>query len=330
MSRDTVLAGSAGPAPVSSGLVGPLILVVAGLVALGGGSLILRSFGPGYRVGRLLASTPRATIEEAGTLAATGTRRYIRVDGRLDSAEDFPDEHDRPLVYRRRRLETQRAGRWTVIHEDVEVVPFEVRDGLAALAVDGARLGDGLVVLPRESVGTAADAPDRVPRDLPPTTPLRYRVEQVSAVEHATVLGVPERRPDGTTALTAGLGRPLILSTLEPTEAMQLLAGGRRGRPLAALALLGAGIGLLAVGLAWAVVAVFAATVVPGPVLAASPSATPGTGGDTRSVGEGPGLVGSPLMAIGIVIAIAALSLVASLIYVRATARRDAERSDRR
>jgi hypothetical protein len=309
--------------------VGPLIVVVAGLVALGGGSLILRSFGPGYRVGRLLASTPSATIEEAETLAANGTRRYVRIAGRLDSAEDFPDEHERPLVYRRRRLEAWRAGRWTIVDEDVQVVPFEVREGLAALAVDGARLGDGLVVLPRESVGTAADAPERVPDDLPPATPLRYRVEQVSAVEHATVLGVPERRPDGTTVLTAGLGRPLILSTLEPTEAMQLLAGGRRGRPLAALGLLAGGLALLAAGLAWAVVAAFAAMVAPGSVLAASPSPTPGTGGDTRSVGEGPGLVGSPLMAIAIVIAIAALSVVASLIYVRATARRASERSDR-
>jgi hypothetical protein len=309
--------------------VGPLIVVVAGLVALGGGALVLRSFGPGYRVGRLLASTPRATIEEAETLAAAGTRRYVRIDGRLDSAEDFPDEHERPLVYRRRRLEARRAGRWAVIDEAVQVVPFEVREGLAALAVDGARLGDGLVVLPRESVGTVADAPDRVPRDLPPTTPLRYRVEQVSAVEHATVLGVPEPRPDGTTVLTAGLGRPLILSTLEPTEAMQLLAGGRRGRPLAALALLAAGLGLIAVGLAWALIAAFAAMIVPGAVLAVSPSPTPGTGGDTRSVGEGPGLVGSPLMAIGIVFAIATISLVASLVYVRATARRASERSDR-
>lgn len=310
--------------------MGPLIVVVAGLVALGGGALVLRSFGPGYRVGRLLASTPLATIEEAETLSAVGTRRYVRVDGRIDSSEDFPDEHERPLVYRRRRLEAQRAGRWTVIDQEVQLVPFELRAGLAALAVDGASLGDGLVVLPRESVGTAADAPGRVPAELPPATPLRYRVEQVSAVEHATVLGVPERRSDGTTVLTAGLGRPLILSTLETTEAMQLLAGGRRGRPLAALALLAAGLGLLAAGLAWAVVAALAAMVVPGAVWAATPSPTPGTGGDTRSVGEGPGLVGSPLMAVGIVVAIAVVSVAASLIYVRATARRASERSDRR
>lgn len=297
----------------------PLIVVVAGLVALGGGTLVLRSFGSGYRVGRLLAATPRATIEQAEAYAADGARRYLRVDGRLDSAEDFPDEHARPLVYRRRRLEAKRGGRWIVVDEDVQVVPFEVRDGLAALAVDGARLGEGLVVLPRESVGTAADAPDRVPAGTSPDTPLRFRVEQVSAVEHATVLGMPERRADGTTVLTAGLGRPLVLSTLEPTEAMQLLAGGRRGRPLVALALLAAGLGLLAVGLGWAVFDAFAATVVPLAVRGATPTATAGAAGDTRSAGEGPGLVGSPLGAIGLVALIAVLTVIATLVYVRAT-----------
>jgi hypothetical protein len=300
--------------------VEPVIVVLAGLIALGGGAVVLRSFGPGYRVGRLLAATPRTTIEQAERYAAEGWRRYVRVDGRIDSVEDFPDEHARPLVYRRRRLEAMRDDRWLVLDEDVQVVPFEVREGLASLAVDGAMLDDGLVVLPRESVGTASDAPDRVPADMPPDTPLRLRVEQVSAVEHAAVLGVPERRPDGTIALTAGLGRPLILSTLERTEAMQVLASGRRGRSLVALVLLVGGLGLLAVGLAWAVVDAFAATVIPLAVRAAGPTATAGPAGDTRSAGEGPGLVGSPLMAIGLVALIAAATIVATLVYVRLTA----------
>jgi hypothetical protein len=303
--------------------VEPLIVVVAGLAALGAGALVLRSFGPGYRVGRLLASTPRATIEEAEAVAAGGRPRYLRIDGRLDSDEDFPDEHERPLVYRRRRLEARRGRRWVVLEQDVQLVPFEVRAGLAALAIDGGSLAEGLVVLPRESVGTAAEVPDRVPAGTPPETPLRYRIEQVSAVEHATVLGVPSRGPDGRTVLGAGLGRPLILSTVEPTEAMQLLAGGRRGRPIAAIGLLAGGVGLVALGLAWAVVQAVAATIVPGPVLAATPSASPGIAGDTRSAGEGPGLVGAPLLAIGIVGLIAVLAVVATLVYVRVTAGRD-------
>lgn len=54
-------------------------------------------------------------------------------------------------------------------------------------------------------------------------------------------------------------------------------------------------------------------------VLGADPSASPVPGGDPRSSGQGPGLVGDPLLAIGIVAAIAVVSLLATLAYVRAT-----------
>jgi hypothetical protein len=55
------------------------------------------------------------------------------------------------------------------------------------------------------------------------------------------------------------------------------------------------------------------------PVLAASPTPTAAVGGDPRSAGQGPGLVGDPLLAIVIVVAIGVLSLVATLLWVRAT-----------
>jgi hypothetical protein len=52
-------------------------------------------------------------------------------------------------------------------------------------------------------------------------------------------------------------------------------------------------------------------------VLAASPA--PEAGGDPRSTGEGPGLVGDPLMAILVVALIGVLALGATLAWVRAT-----------
>ena len=56
---------------------------------------------------------------------------------------------------------------------------------------------------------------------------------------------------------------------------------------------------------------------------AASPS--PGAaGGDPRSSGQGPGLVGDPAFALLAVVAIGLGSVVATLVYVRLTARRDA------
>ena len=54
--------------------------------------------------------------------------------------------------------------------------------------------------------------------------------------------------------LTAGLGRPLVLTTLEPSEAMRVLTGGDRRRPLVAMAFLAGGVVLIALGLLAAVV----------------------------------------------------------------------------
>ena len=172
----------------------PLIPIAVGLVALAIGVAILRSFGPNYRVGRLLAVAPTVTVAQARALAE-GPPRFIAVRGRIDSDAEFEDETHRPLVLRRVRFQLADGRRWTTVDEQLEVVDFELHEGLDSIAVDHATLADGLVVIPRESVGTAADATDRVPAGTPPSTPLRLRVEQVSSVEHATVAGVPDDRP---------------------------------------------------------------------------------------------------------------------------------------
>ena len=83
----------------------------------------------------------------------------------------------------------------------------------------------------------------------PPTTPVRLRVDQVSSVEHAIVLGVPRLDADGEPRLSAGLGRPLVLTTLETDEAMRVLAEGRSGRIKVALVCLAGGVGLVVIAL---------------------------------------------------------------------------------
>lgn len=57
-------------------------------------------------------------------------------------------------------------------------------------------------------------------------------------------------------------------------------------------------------------------------VVAAEPAASPGSGGDPRSPGQGPGLVGDPLFAIGAVLVVAITSVVLTLAYVRLTSAR--------
>jgi hypothetical protein len=232
--------------------VTPLLLIAAGAVALAAGIGVLRTFGPGYRVGRLLAATPRVPIEEARSLAENGTPRYVRVDGRIDSNHEFEDADHKPLVLRRTRIEARSAGTWETVEGSRVQVPFEVREGVAGIDVDGAALDVGLVVVPRFSVGVAGDLGDQAPAGLAPDAPVRARIEQVSSVEHAIVLGVPVTN-DGRIRMGAGLGRPLILTTLEPPEAMRILTGGAVGRSRAAAAFLLAGATLVAAGIGWAI-----------------------------------------------------------------------------
>ncbi len=56
--------------------------------------------------------------------------------------------------------------------------------------------------------------------------------------------------------------------------------------------------------------------------LAASPSPTAGSGGDPRSSGQGPGLVGDPIFALLAVVGIGIASVAVTFLYVRLTARR--------
>ncbi len=233
--------------------VSPLIPLVAGLAALIAGVLVLRTFGPRYRVGRLLATTPEVSVAEARTLA-DGRPRYVRVAGRIDAEDEFEDDAHRPLVFRRTRLEIGRDGRWVAFEDGRERVRFEVRDGLEGIVVDDAALDAGLVVMPRESVGTAADVADRVPPGTPAATPVRLRVEQVSSIEHAIVLGVPGLDASGEPFMSAGLGRPLVLTTLAPDEAMRVLTEGRSRRPMIAAVCLAAGLALVTLGLVLAAI----------------------------------------------------------------------------
>jgi len=307
--------------------VAPLLLAASGVLALVLAGLILRSFGPRYRIARLLATTPKVSIAEAKRLATEGRRAYVRVDGRIDSEEDFEGPDHQPLVFRRVRLEARRGSAWRPFEDHRQTVPFTLTEGLDSIAVDVDQLDRGLVVVPRESVGTAADLADRVPDGTPSATAVRARIEQVSSVEHAIVLGYPASGSDGPT-MTSGTSRPLVLTVLEPDEAMRVLAADGRGRTRAAAALIGAAAVLLLGAVVWAaitaalpaVAAVFpAAHAFVATALAATPGPTVAAGGDPRSNGQGPGLVGTPGLAILGVAAIAIVAVVATTIYVRLT-----------
>lgn len=224
----------------------PLLLVALGLLALLAAVAIVRSYGSRYRIGRLLAVTPKVSVAEARVLAQSGIARYVRVEGRIDGEAEFEDAAHRPLVWRRTRIEVLEGRGWRTIEDHRQSVPFAIREGLEEIAVDGDALDGGLVVLPRESRGRASELAERLPSGTPPGSLVRIRIEQISSVEHAVALGVPTLGPDGQVRLGPGLGRDLVLTTLEPPEAMRVLVEGERLRPAAAAVLFVAG--LLAIG----------------------------------------------------------------------------------
>jgi hypothetical protein len=229
---------------------------------------------------------------------------------------------------RRTRFVARQGRGWKAFEDSREAVPFEINEGLDSIGIDGAALDEGLVVVTRESNGVAGDVADRAPADLPPSTPVRAIIEQVSAVDHAIVVGVPAKDAEGDPTMTAGLGRPLILTTLETDEAMRILAGGtNRPRFIAACVVVGAV--LIVAGLAWAGIgAIGGAFATIGNVLvpvALAASPTPATGGDPRSSGEGPGLVGEPGIAILAVVVIAVTAVLVTTAWIRLTGGSQAE-----
>jgi len=294
------------------------ILAVAGVAVLAVAMLLLRTLGPRFRLGRLLSAAPEVSIAEALELAA-GPAVYVRVSGRVSSDEEFPDEHDRPLVFRRTRVEVAEArDKWRALVDEREAVPFGVESRSAYLAIDETVLGDGLVAIPRQASGRVSDLTADLAAaaaNLDPSTPVRLTIEQLSAVEHISACGRAEMR-DGWPVLTAGLGRPLIVTGLDRASAMRVLARGARQRVAVAavLVLIGASLVALAAGLAVAV-----------PVLGASPSPAPSPllvdPLDPRA-GAGASLVGAPLLALVAVVALGVVAALATLAYVRLTVRR--------
>lgn len=307
----------------------PIALALAGLALLAFALVLLRTLGPRFRLGRTLAAAPQVTLEECRELAA-GPAVYVRVNGRVSSDEEFPDDSDRPLVFRRTRLEVAvGGGKWRTVLDEREAVAFGVESRSEFVAIDRDALGDGLVAIPRVATGRVAELHGEMATaaaGVSPDAEARLTYEQLSAVEHVTVCGTPVLR-DGKPTLTAGLGRPLIVTVLERPAAMRLLASGARARVATAAVLIAAGLALLVLA---AGLAIFAATALAGPVLAASPSplaASPapspviGLPVDPRA-GAGAPLVGAPLLALLFVLVVGVAAALATIVYVRVASKR--------
>ena len=296
-------------------------------LALGVAVAILRSFGPRYRVGRLLAAAPRVPVAEAVRLAEAGEARYVRIDGRIDSDAEFEDADHRPLVLRRTRIEWRPAAGAGGHGATTSATPDRRSRGALRRSRGprrdrrrrrGARRGPHRRPADQLGAGRAtwASGARRTSRPDADARLDRRAGLQRGARDRA-------RRADGASRVAgpvigAGLGRPLILTTLERDEAMRVLTGGARraGRGSPSPAWPSGAVLIAAAALWWLLEALVGGGVAT--ALAASPDPTLRPGADTRTSGGGPGLVGEPLLAIlGVLAHRASLSAAATLAWVR-------------
>jgi hypothetical protein len=216
-------------------------LLLLGLIMGGVGLWLLKQSGSGWRIGRVLSAAPQVSLEEAAAHARSAEPGYVRIHGRIDSDEEFPSEEDQPLVFRRRQQQRRAGSEWQTFDDQRLAVRFRLVERGQRIDIETEDLGDGLVVVPRLSIGVAGDLSEEAATAPLPVmardTPVRLRIDQVSAIEHATATGVP-REVDGVVTLGSGHGRPLILTTLDPDEAMRVLASDKRTSLLVASGLL--------------------------------------------------------------------------------------------
>jgi len=225
----------------------PLVPLVAGFGALVAGVLVLRTYGSNYRVGRLLASTPEVSVAEARDLA-NGSPRYVRIGGRIDAEDEFEDDAHRPLVFRRTRLQVRRERGGRPLRMAGNASASRSATGSMRSSWTMRPSTAGWSWCPASRSEPPPTSPIGPPTGTPADVPVRLRVEQISSVEHAIVLGVPTLDAAGDPRISAGLGRPLVLTTLAPDEAIRLLTDGGGRRPMAAAACLAGGLALLVVG----------------------------------------------------------------------------------
>lgn len=278
----------------------PVALIGAALLVIG--LALSRRTDARTRAGQLLAGLSPLSPTEALKLAALrgDAAPYLAIKGSIDAPEIFEDEHHRPLVYRRERVSIADDVGWRVIDIAERSLPFVISDPSSSISIATADLSDGLVVVERRWEGSVADLhaagreyqrPETAAlvAALAASDPMRgarVGLEQISNLDRATAAG---QLVNG--ELRAGVGRPLVVTTLERAEALRLLGTEGRGRlatSTLALVLLALGVLLLLGGIALAL----AAPVVGADTASPSPTPTPNPeSGDARNggVGVGPG-----------------------------------------
>ncbi len=237
----------------------PLAAVLLGAAIAAAGLAWLRRSGASFGLGRRLAGAQELKVGdllEGGVLPT----RPVRVNGRVRCPDPIVTERDERLVAFHRDVEVRLPrGGWRTIERLRETRTFELWDHDGALSVDPAAAAEPLISIPHvwrgdpgELDATFQPAIERLTAEFGAPTAARATTRMLSMVDRMLVLAHVDRAADGSIRLAAPPGG-YVISSLELDAGLRLL-GGRRGRLLAGVAAVAAGLLVGTIGLvAWAV-----------------------------------------------------------------------------
>lgn len=244
----------------------PIAVVLLGCALLGavaalGGWLWLRWLGADPRTGRRLAGARQIGVGDLLDLESSPPRA-VRVAGRIRCLDPLvTDEGERLVAYHRDVEVRLPNGRWRTIERLRETRSFELWDHAGSLTLDPAQAAEPLIAIPQVWNGSPteleephASAVARLAAEGSPPTAARATTRTISIVDRLLVLARAAVHAAGEVALEPPAGG-FVISSLELDAAMRLL-GGRHRRQLAfAIAAVGGGVAVVAIGLLGALMA---------------------------------------------------------------------------
>jgi hypothetical protein len=237
---------------MSLGTLFALILAL-GLLLVAGGAVLVRLGGAQAALARRLAGP--AEVKVGRLLDDTELpERPVRVVGRIRCRDPLDAGEGERLVAYHRDVEVRVGGRWRSVERMRETRSFDLWDHDGSVPVDPARAADPLITIPKVWRGDPseleephASAVARLVERHGPATEARAVTRTINVTDRLLVVARPLRDDAGRVTLEPPDGGYLI-STLDLPDAMRVL-GGRHGRLSAlAVAAMGVGIAIAAIG----------------------------------------------------------------------------------
>lgn len=223
------------------------VLLAAGLLLVAGCAALIRIGGAQASLARRLAGP--AEVKVGRLLDADELpQRPVRVVGRIRCRDPLNAGDGERLVAYHRDVEVRIGGRWRSIERLRETRSFDLWDHDGSVPVDPARAAEPLITIPKVWRGSPAELEEphasavaRLAERHGPATEARAVTRTVNVTDRLLVIARPMHDDAGRLALEPPEGGFLV-STLDLPDAMRLL-GGRHNR-LSALAVAGMGVGI--------------------------------------------------------------------------------------